>query len=390
MIDYRQFLTEFSDKDYKKKVIRNFAKYLEDNTGTTYNSTTDKYENDKIWWTVGNGNGAYKDERLTVGTKSSTVDENNFKTLVFMVDDDFNLVAYLDAEENELLNNTELLTKAPDASGEKAYAKWFVSGSAAGNERAFAGALKVINQFFTDDSLQTTTVDDARAGYTDADNARLQKQIASNGDYVYLTWNKSDELQLQDLKSRASALRKAMKLMKDQMDDITAVVTDPTSSEEEVADAKKQQTQIAKQWFDSKEQLDKLKLDIKDFEEDKVKYLKFKNSGERSHINDREKQELRAINSRELQNLAARNDVVFSNDDLKSISDDKMQQMIDQLKGGAETFAPNTKTRKPRKIKTGDVKDSRAAKAAADAKAAKAAKKKDDEDFLAALRSLMS
>lgn len=398
MIDYRQFLNEFSEKDYKEKVIKSFAAFLDKKLNTDYNPSTDKYENDYLWWAIGDGNGAYKDRRLTVGTKGSSLTDNNqYKTLVFMVDNDFNLLAYLDAEDNDLLNNTELLTKAPE-NGIKPTARWFVSGSVENREKVFNAALGIINKFFADNDLLYTTVDDTVAGYTDAEKARLEKQIDSNGDYVYLTWNKSDELQLQDLKFRRRKLNKAIKLMTDEMDDLTAVVKDPTSSDEEIANAKKEQKAITDQYFEVKKQLDAIKMDIKDLEEDKVQYLKFK--GKTAHLTDREQQELRAIKNKELQGLAARNDVIFSDDDMKSFSDANVQQMLDQLKGGPETFAANTRLRKPRATKTGDVKDARAAKAKTNAsnfraemkakkdaeKAKKAAdKQKNLDDLIASL-----
>ena len=385
MIDYRQFINEFSDLDYKKKVINAFASYLDANLGTTYNKTTNKHENEDLWWAIGDGNGAYRDKRLTVGTKNTKLtDDSEYKTLIFMVDDDYNLIAYLDAEEYGLLNNTQLQTGAENHL--KKYAEWFVSGSEQNAQEVFGQAVALINKFFADTELADKTVKDTIAGYNSAEKARLKKQKAASGSYVYIKWNKSDELQLQELRTRRHALLKARKLLEIQMEELTAVAEDKRSKKFEREDAKRAQKEVAEQLTHIDELLKPIRTDIHDLEVDKLKYIKYKQATAAQLTAD-EKKDFRIIRLRQLKALGTKNGKAFSNEELYSMDDAAIQKWFDTF--NMPTEAPidteKVKLRKPRKLKTGDVKDSKAAAAANKEKEAKDLLKKKRAAFLASL-----
>ena len=386
MIEYRQFINEFSDLDYKKKVINAFASYLDANLDTTYNKTTNKHENETLWWAIGDGNGAYKDKRLTVGTKNTKLtDDSEYKTLVFMVDDDYNLIAYLDAEEYGLLNNTQLQTGAENHL--KKYAEWFVSGSEQNATEVFGQAVEVIKKFFADNELSTKTINDTIAGYNSAEKARLKKQKAASGSYIYVKWNKSDEQQLEELKTRRKALLKARKMLEIQMEDLTAVAEDPNSDKLEKADAKREQKEVADQLVHIDELLKPIRIDIHDLEEDKIKYLKYK-LATAAQLSDSEKDMLRIDKLRQLKALGAQNRKAFSNEELFSMTDDAIQKWFTTFNMPTEVPVDTTKvkTRKPRAPKTGDVKDSKAAEKANKEKEAKDLMKQKRAAFLARLR----
>lgn len=386
MIEYRQFINEFSDLDYKKKVINAFASYLDANLDTTYNKTTNKHENETLWWAIGDGNGAYKDKRLTVGTKNTNLtDDSEYKTLVFMVDDDYNLIAYLDAEEYGLLNNTQLQTGAENHL--KKYAEWFVSGSKQNAEEVFGQATEVIKKFFADNELSDKTVNDTIAGYNSAEKARLKKQKDASGSYVYIKWNASDEQQLQELKLRRRKLLQARELLQKQMEDLTAVVEDPNSDKLEKAAAKREQKEVADQLVHVDELLKPIRIDIHDLEADKVKYLQYKQATA-AQLSAREKDELRIAKLKQLKALGAKNGKAFSNEELFSMTDDAIQKWFTTFNMPTEVpvDTANVKTRKPRAIKTGDVKDSKAAVKANKEKEAKDLMKQKRAAFLARLR----
>lgn len=366
MIDYRQFLREAYDLDDKKKVIKDFAKYLDDELDTTFNASTNRYENADLWWAIGNGDNKYMDDRLTVGTRTGVTkgkSDTAFKTLVFLVNDSGKLVAYLDAEDNDLLYNTELLTKAPEGNL-KAYAEWYVSVKD-GGKSAFSNATKLIKQFFENDELLFNTVDDATSNYSDDENARLAKALKSREEQTYVSWTGADEEQLQAMIIKARNLRKAIKILEDEMQENINKEKEALDKSEKL-EYRQQQKDIAARVFELKNQLSTVRVDVKDLQQDKINYLKNKRDSEGTHLTGREQIELRNGLNKDLINKAARADLIMDPNDVASYPDKTVNNMLDILNGKVDTpeekpvkLTKTGKVRKQRAIKTGDVADAK-------------------------------
>lgn len=366
MIDYRQFLREAYDLDDKKKVIRAFANYLDNELDTTFNASTNRYENADLWWAIGNGDNKYMDDRLTVGTRTGVTkgkSDTAFKTLVFLVNDGGKLVAYLDAEDNDLLYNTELLTKAPEGNL-KAYAEWYVSVKD-GGKSAFSNAAALIRQFFENDELLFNTVDDATSNYSDDENTRLAKALKSREEQTYVSWTGADEEQLQAMVIKARNLRKAIKILEDEMQEAINNEKEAIDKEEK-QENRQQQKDIAARIFELKSELSKIRVDVKDLQQDKINFLKNKRDSEGTHLTGREQIELRNSLNKDLVNKAARADLIMDPNDVASYSDKTVNNMLDILNGKVDTpeekpvkLTKTGKVRKQRAIKTGDVADAK-------------------------------
>ena len=124
MKDYRAYINEgykYTAED-KADVLKNFSKYLDSKYG----------ENSTLYWSLGNGAGAYRDDRLTVGLKTPGA---HVKTVCFLVSDTGFLTAYLDAEDNDLLRNSPV-------------SNWSVGFSKASEMKAFEGARTIYRSVF--------------------------------------------------------------------------------------------------------------------------------------------------------------------------------------------------------------------------------------------------
>lgn len=345
MIDYRQFLAEGYDAEDKNDVLHDFATFLEERLNTVYDPKQKRYVSERLWFALGNGNGAYRDTRLTVGVKHSALKENEtWRTLCFMVTDMGKLVAYLDAEDSEILDNTPVFDE--DDLGKK-YAEWKLGVTDEQEQAAFAGAFAVINKFFDDETLFKTNTDAIKSGYNVADKIRLDKAIASRQEQKYVNWSRYDEQQLQSLYVERKNLTQAIKILNDDFQDA-------------IGDKNKQlQKDIAVRIFDLKKRLKDVKTDIENMETDKLEYTKQL----KSHVSDASKRETRADNIKKL-GLDAEDAVAFSD-----------QELADMAHPESVKLTKTGKIRKQRAIKTGDVADSLEKEKARKAKATRDALK---------------
>lgn len=330
MIDYRQFLAEGYDAEDKNDVLHDFASFLEGRLNTEYDPKTKRYVSRSLWFAIGNGNGAYRDSRLTVGIKHSALKEKEvWRTLCFLVTDMGKLVAYLDAEDSELLNNTQLFDE-DDKLGKK-FAEWKLGITAEQEQAAFVGAFGIIEKFFADETLYKANTDSITAGYNVADKIRLDKAKLSRQEQKYVNWSRYDEQQLQSLYVERKNLTQAIKILTDDM-------------QEAIGDKDKQlQKDIAIRIFDLKKRLEDVKTDIANMETDKLEYTKQL----KSHVSDASARETRADRIKMLG---------FDAEDAVAFSDEELADMAKSaLKG---KFTKTGKIRKQRSIKTGDVSDS--------------------------------
>lgn len=327
MIDYRQFLAEGYDADDKNDVLHDFAAFLEKHLNTTYDQKQKRYVSERLWFAIGTGNGAYRDSRLTVGIKHSALKEKEmWRTLCFMVTDMGKLVAYLDAEDSELLDNTPMFDETELG---KKLAEWKLGVTVEQEQAAFDGALNVIEKFFSDESLFKSNIEAIKSGYTAADNERLDKAIDSRQVQKYVNWSKYDEQQLQSLYTERKNLTKAIKILNDDMQDA-------------IGDKDKQlQKDIAIRIFELKKRLENVKSDIENMEIDKLEYTKQL----RSHVSDASRRETRANNIK-----SSRLDI----EDSVGFSD---QELADMAHPRTVKLTKTGKIRKQRAIKTGDVAD---------------------------------
>lgn len=328
MIDYRQFLAEGYDAEDKSDVLHDFVAFLEDKLNTVYDPKQKRYVSERLWFALGNGNGAYRDTRLTVGIKHSALrEEETWRTLCFMVTDMGKLVAYLDAEDSEILDNTPMFD---EIDGGKKYAEWKLGVTNEQEQAAFTAAYGLIEKFFKDETLFAANTDSIKAGYNVADNIRLDKVKASRQEQKYVNWSRYDEQQLQSLYVERKNLTQAIKILNDDMQDA-------------IGDRNKQlQKDIAIRIFELKKRLKDIKTDIENMETDKLEYTKQL----KSHVSDASKRETRADNIKKL-GLDAEDAVAFSDQELADMAH---PDTVKRTKTG--------KIRKQRMIKTGDVADS--------------------------------
>lgn len=353
MIDYRQFLAEGYDAEDKNDVLHDFAEFLEGKLNTEYDPKQKRYVSKRLWFAIGTGNGAYRDSRLTVGIKHSALrEEETWRTLCFMVTDMGKLVAYLDAEDSGILDNTPVFDEDGDM---KKYAEWKLGVTNEQERAAFAGAFSVIEKFFSDETLFNTNTDSIKADYSDADNERLDKAIASRQEQKYVNWSRYDEQQLQSLYVERKNLAHAIRILDDDMQDA-------------IGDRNKQlQQDIAIRIFELKKRYKDVKTDIENMETDKLEYTK----QIRSHVSDASRRETRAANIKKLG---------FEDNDAVAFSD---QELADMSRPTDVKLTKTGKIRKQRAIKTGDVSDYLEKKNAAEKKA----RDKQFEDKFAAFMS---
>lgn len=356
MIDYRQFLAEGYDAEDKNDVLHDFVTFLEEHLNTTYDPKQKRYVSERLWFAIGNGNGTYRDSRLTVGIKHSALREKEtWRTLCFMVTDMGKLVAYLDAEDSGILDNTPMFDEGETG---KKFAEWKLGVTDEQEQAAFAGAFAVINKFFDDETLFKANTDSIKSGYNVADNIRLDKAIASRQTQKYVNWSRYDEQQLQSLYVERKNLTQAIKILNDDMQDA-------------IGDRDKQlQKDIAIRIFELKKRLTDVKTDIENMETDKLEYTKQL----KSHVSDASRRETRADNIKAL-GLDAEDAVGFSDQELADMAH---PESVKRTKTG--------KIRKQRSIKTGDVADSLEKEKARKAKATRDALKAELAAELAKMR----
>ena len=279
MKDLRTFLLEEYDADDKHSVLEDFAKFLSKRLNTSYDAKANTYQNDKLWWSIGNGGGDYRDSRLTVGTKGTAVEnDTDLITLSFLVSDNGKLTAYLDAEDNDLLYNTPAFEKN-EVNGYKRLSQWDIGVTEEQELAAFESALKIINKFFNDgNEMRNSIVDDAISSYSKQDLERLEKLLASKETQTFDVWDNVSESNLQSAYAEHKQLKQNIKYYEGakqaaiKIKDKTAVMEADTKLEE------------------LNKRLSAVETDIADMEEDKLNYMKrFKDTKTRAQESEPER-----------------------------------------------------------------------------------------------------
>lgn len=279
MKDLRTFLLEEYDADDKHSVLEDFAKFLSKRLNTFYDANANTYQNDKLWWAIGNGGGAYRDSRLTVGTKGTAVEnDTDLITLSFLVSDNGKLIAYLDAEDHDLLYNTPAFEKN-EVNGYKRLSQWDIGVTEEQEFAAFESALKIINKFFNDgNEMRNSIVDDATSSYSKQDLERLEKLLASRETQTFAVWDNVSESNLQSAYAEHKQLKQNIKYYEGAKQ-AAIMVKDKTAVME--ADTKLEELN---------KRLSAVETDIADMEEDKLNYMKrFKDTKTRAQESEPER-----------------------------------------------------------------------------------------------------
>lgn len=323
--DFRQYLAEGYDADEKSDVIADFGKYLEIELGLTFDRETRKYSNGPLWFAIGNGNGAYRDKRITVGTSHSKLkSDEEWTTLNFMVSDMGELVAYLDAEDHGLLYNTPAFKK--DTAGKKTMMKWNLGVTDEQMKAAFEAATEYIDEYFTDADIRKSITDTTKSEYDPLDKFRLMKAIKSREEADFtLAWTKDDEAQLNDYRAELARVNKNIEYYTN-----AKAAAKAYGETDTVQDCDYKISDLSKRKAN-------LKQDIKDMEADKLKYQKlFDVKGERETAESRDIK-IKALG--------------LDHNTAVGLSDEELSDMM------KKAFKKDGTRRKQRAIKTGDVKD---------------------------------
>lgn len=374
MRDLRTFLLEEYDVEDKRSVLEDFAKFLNKKLNTSYDAKSNTYQNDKLWWAIGNGDGAYRDSRLTVGTRGSAVeDDSNWITLCFLVSDAGKLVAYLDAEDNDLLYNTPAFEKN-EVNGYKRLSQWDVGVTEEQELGAFESALKIIDKFFNDgNEMLYDIIDDATSSYSQQDLERLEKLLASRETQTFDVWDDVSESNLQSAYAEQKQLKKNIEYYEGAKQ--AAIMVKDKSSVMEV-DTKLEALN---------KRLAAVETDIRDMEEDKLNYMKrFKDAKTQAKESEPERrknlisalgltaEEADKFTTDQLKDLARkkftkygnirkrfrRGDMATQAERDKSAQDwEKTKQKFADDLFGTPKLTKTGKVRKQRAVKTGDVAD---------------------------------
>ena len=322
MRDLRTFLLEEYDADDKHSVLKDFAKFLSKRLNTSYDAKTNTYQNDKLWWAIGTGGGAYRDSRLTVGTKGTAIENDTDSiTLSFLVSDNGKLTAYLDAEDNDLLYNTPAFEKN-EVNGYKRLSQWDIGVTEEQELAAFESALKIIDKFFNDgNEMRNSIIDDATSSYSQRDLERLEKLLASRETQTFDVWDNVSESNLQSAYAEQKQLKKNIKYYEGAKQ-AAIMVKDKTAVME--ADTKLE---------DLNKRVRAVETDIADMEEDKLNYMKrFKDTKTRAQESEPERD--------------------------KAAQDwEKTTQKFADVLVGTPKLTKTGNVRKQRTVKTGDVSD---------------------------------
>lgn len=322
MRDLRTFLLEEYDADDKHSVLEDFAKFLSKRLNTSYDAKANTYQNDKLWWSIGNGGGDYRDSRLTVGTKgTATEDDTDLLTLSFLVSDNGKLIAYLDAEDNDLLYNTPAFEKN-EVNGYKRLSQWDVGVTEEQELDAFERALKIIDKFFNDgNEMRNSIVNDATSSYSKQDLERLEKLLASRETQTFDVWDNVSESNLKTAYAEQKQLKNNIKYYEGakqaaiKVKDKTAVMEADTKLE------------------DLNKRIRAVETDIADMEEDKLNFMKrFKDATTRAQESEPER-------DKAAQDL------------------EKTKQKFADEPFGTPKLTKTGNIRKQRTVKTGDVSD---------------------------------
>ena len=374
MKDLRTFLLEEYDVEDKRSVLEDFAKFLNKKLNTSYDAKSNTYQNDKLWWAIGNGDGAYRDSRLTVGTRGTAVEsDQDWMTLCFLVSDNGKLTAYLDAEDNDLLYNTPAFEKN-EVNGYKRLSQWEVGVTEEQELAAFESALKIIDKFFNDGKeMLFDIVDDATSSYSPQDLERLEKLLASRETQTFDVWDSVSEDNLQSAYAEQKQLKKNIEYYEGAKQ-AAIMVKDRTSVME--ADTKLEALN---------KRLQAVESDIQDMEEDKLNYMKrFKDAKTQAKESEPERrknlisalglsdEEAAKFTTDQLKDLARkkftksgnirkrfrRGDMATQAERDKSAQDwEKTKQKFADDLFGTPKLTKTGKVRKPRAVKTGDVAD---------------------------------
>jgi hypothetical protein len=374
MRDLKTFLLEEYDVEDKRSVLEDFAKFLNKKLNTSYDAKSNTYQNDKLWWAIGNGDGAYRDSRLTVGTRGTAVEnDSDWMTLCFLVSDNGKLTAYLDAEDNDLLYNTPAFEKN-EVNGYKRLSQWEVGVTEEQELAAFESALKIIDKFFNDGKeMLFDIVDDATSSYSEQDLERLEKLLASRETQTFDVWDDVSEDNLQSAYAEQKQLKKNIEYYEGAKQ-AALMVKDRTSVME--ADTKLEALN---------KRLQAVETDIKDMEEDKLNYMKrFKDAKTQAQESEPERRkhyisildlsddEAAKFTTDQLKDLARKKFTKYGNirkrfrrgDMVTQAERDKATQDWEKTKQkfaddlfGTPKLTKTGKVRKQRAVKTGDVAD---------------------------------
>ena len=373
MRDLKTFLLEEYDKDDKRSVLEDFADFLDRQLNSKFDPKTNRHYGSALWWAIGNGDGAYPDSRMTIGTKNTQLkNDADWRTLNFYVTDDGKLAAYLDAEDFELLNNTPAFEKKP-LSGTKMMWSFPLGVTDEQLNKAFTGALLKIRTFFKDWAAADTITTDTIGQYSETDLERLDKLVDSRAEQEYVVWSDYDEEQLAEFNKELRQRRKQL--------------TDLQSSKlaNQYGAKKAQQLEedpstyldniriIDGQIEDTNKRINKLKDEIKAMEVDKLRYMKKQQALkdlDATRRTSREQQLERDVmikqlgldmgaaaefNNAQLADMIKRNKLLgvleMTPEEAEGKSNEELDAMIHKK------FTKTGKLRKQRTIKTGDIKD---------------------------------
>lgn len=376
MKDLKTFLLEEYDNDDKKSVLKDFAKYLDEQLNGQFDPKTNTYTASELWWTLGTNNGAYLDLRMTVGVKrSQRKPDDDWCTLTFYVTNDGKLVAYLDAEDYELLNNTPAYDT--DSSQGKQIWSFALGVNDEQLNKAFASALGKIKEFFDNADIRNKIVKDIIGNYSAQDLKRLDilKKTNATSDFT-LRWTSEDEDQLNALNAELKQMNKQRAFYRH------ALMAARSTQDEETID------EVTTKLERIKARIEDIKIDIHDMEEDKLEYMKmFTNDSSRAESREKRAKnisilgldhaEAADLSDEELADMAHdalvksatyrkqagdyRNQfktrgsriaaLGLDDEEAADLSDEELEKMMHSK------FTKTGKLRKPRALKLGDVDD---------------------------------
>lgn len=375
MKDLKTFLLEEYDNDDKKSVLKDFVQYLDKQLNGRVDPKTNTHVASKLWWTLGNSNGSYRDVRMTIGVKRSQHEQDaDWYTLNFYVTNDGKLVAYLDAEENELLNNTP----AYDIdSSDKTVWSFTLGVTDEQLNKAFASALSKIEEFFDNADIRNKIIKDTIGNYSAQDLKRLDllKNANSTGNFK-LKWTSDDEEQLNSFNAELKQMNKQRAFYRHAL-----MAARSTNDEDTIDEVESKLERVNARIKD-------LKIDIQDMEEDKLEYMKmFTHDSSRAERREKRAEniailgldhaEAADLSDEELANMA-HDELVKSatyrkqsgdyrnqfktraskilaldldDEEAADLSDEELEKMMHSK------FTKTGKLRKPRALKLGDVDD---------------------------------
>lgn len=184
---------------YISYVMRKLAAYLQQNLDASIGST------------ISDLNGSVND-RLVVYKKTSSEEmqgETHAWTLYFAIDEHGgDIVAYLDAEDNDLLRSS-VINRFP------------ISVSEESLNKAFPKIAEFVNEFYSDKSVLLKYVDSITSRYDDKENAALSAELDKRDQWEQtINWSNKKQKELERARIVLNRTLKTYKVVKAELDDL--------------------------------------------------------------------------------------------------------------------------------------------------------------------------